>query len=121
MDLNFLISSLDFLIKYNSYQTVLSIIFSLVIAALYYLFWTRGNIRELKKEHEKEILKEQLNFKEEKSKLKDQYENKIETLNNKIIERDKEIQDLKFEMLELKNQHYVDSQIVQYSRRENNE
>ena len=116
MDSNFLISFLDFLIKYNLYQTILSIIFSLVIVGFYYFLWTRKNIRELKTEHENEILKERLNFQEEKSKLEDQYQKTIETLNNKIADKDKEIQDLRFKNTELNSQQYTDYQLRQYSR-----
>lgn len=41
MDSNFFISFLDFLIKYNLYQTILSIIFSLIIAGIYYYFFLK--------------------------------------------------------------------------------
>lgn len=121
MDFNFLISFLGFLIKYNLYQTILSIIFSLVIVGFYYFFWTRKNIKELKTEYENKILKERFEFQEEKSKLKDQYQRTIETLNNKIADKDKEIQELKLENVKLNSQHYTDYQLREYSRRNKNE
>lgn len=111
----------DFLIKYYLFHTILSIVFSLIIARIYYYFFLKKNIETLKTEHENELLKEKLNFKEEISKLEEKYQEKIENLNNKLLDKDKEIQDLKLENVKLNNQQYTDYQLRQYSRGINNE
>lgn len=111
----------DFLIKYYLFHTILSIVFSLIIARIYYHFFLKENIETLKTEHENELLKEKLNFKEKISKLEEKYQEKIENLNNKLLDKDKEIQDLKLENVKLNNQQYIDYQLRQYSRGINNE
>ena len=107
----------DFLIKYYLFHTIVSIIFSLIIARIYYYFFLKKNIETLKTEYENELLEEKLNFKEEKSKLEEQYQKKIENLNNKLLDKDKEIQDLKLENVKLNSQQYTDYQLRQYSGR----
>ena len=106
----------DFLIKYYLFHTILSIVFSLIIARIYYYFFLKENIETLKTEHENELLKEKLDFKEEISKLEEKYQEKIENLNNKLLDKDKEIQDLKLENVKLNSQQYTDYQLRQYSR-----
>ena len=106
----------DFLIKYYLFHTFVSIIFSLIIARIYYYFFLKKDIETLKTEHENELLKEKFNFKEEISKLEEKYQKKIENLNNKLLDKDKEIQDLKLENVKLNSQQYTDYQLRQYSR-----
>ena len=121
MDSNFFISFLDFLIKYNLYQTLFSIIFSLIIARIYYYFFLKKNIETLETEHENEILKKQTDFEKEKNELKENYSNEIKTLKEKISKKDERIHKLELENIELRTKSYTNTQIyeqmVQHSRR----
>ena len=103
-------------------HTILSIVFSLIIAKFYhYLFW-KNNIETWKTEHKNEILQKQNDFEKEKNELKENHSNEIKILNEKISTKDEEIHKLQLEILELKTKSYTDTQIyeqmVQHSRRE---
>ena len=111
----------DFLIKYYLFHTILSIVFSLIIARIYYYFFLKKNIETLETEHEKEILKKQTDFEKEKNELKENYSNEIKTLKEKIYKKDERIHKLELENIELRTKSYTDTQIyeqmVQHSRR----
>ena len=112
----------DFLIKYYLFHTILSIVFSLIIAKFYHYFFLKKNIETLKTEHKNEILQKQNDFEKEKNELKENHSNEIKILNEKISTKDEEIHKLQLEILELKTKSYTDTQIyeqmVQHSRRE---
>lgn len=111
----------DFLIKYYLFHTILSIVFSLIIARIYYYFFLKKNIETLETEHENEILKKQTDFEKEKNELKENYSNEIKTLKEKISKKDERIHKLELENIELRTKSYTDTQIyeqmVQHSRR----
>lgn len=114
-------SIVEFLIKYYLFHTFVSIIFSLIIARIYYYFFLKKNIETLKTEHENEIFKKQTDFEKEKNELKENYSNEIKTLKEKISTKDEKIHKLELEIVELKTKSYTDiqiyEQIVQHSRR----
>ncbi|HCE33448.1 hypothetical protein [Fusobacterium sp.] len=111
----------DFLIKYYLFHTILSIVFSLIIARIYYYFFLKKNIETLETEHENEILKKQTDFEKEKNELKENYSNEIKTLKEKISKKDERIHKLELENIELRTKSYTNTQIyeqmVQHSRR----
>ena len=111
----------DFLIKYYLFHTILSIVFSLIIARIYYYFFLKKNIETLETEHENEILKKQTDFEKEKNELKENYSNEIKTLKEKISKKDERIHKLELENIELITKSYTNTQIyeqmVQHSRR----
>ncbi|WP_261786680.1 hypothetical protein [Fusobacterium animalis] len=61
-------------------------------------------------------LKKNLISKKKYQNLKKNIQKKIENLNNKLLDKDKEIQDLKLENVKLNSQQYTDYQLRQYSR-----
>ena len=109
------------MIKYYLFHTILSIVFSLIIARIYYYFFLKKNIETLETEHENEILKKQTDFEKEKNELKENYSNEIKTLKEKISKKDERIHKLELENIELRTKSYTDTQIyeqmVQHSRR----
>ena len=111
----------DFLIKYYLFHTILSIVFSLIIARIYYYFFLKKNIETLETEHENEILKKQTDFEKEKNELKENYSNEIKTLKEKISKKDERIHKLELENIELRTKSYTNTkiyeQMVQHSRR----
>ena len=62
-------------------------------------------------------LKKNLISKKKYQNLKKNIKKKIENLNNKLLDKDKEIQDLKLENVKLNSQQYTDYQLRQYSGR----
>ena len=99
------ISTLDYLAKYELRVTVLSIIFSLILTGLYYLFHHIRSLKDLKESTEKEVIQK--------------YEEKLNRLNtelnasqNKIIELKEQITQMKDKEQELKEQiNFLNSEL----------
>lgn len=94
------VSFLHFLLDNSLYETSISIIFSFILVAAYYFFWSRSNIKSLRNKHEKEVS-------DLKNQLYEKYETEIRELNKKNSDKTEEINKLNHQITRLENRLIV--------------